>query len=347
MNQQFETGWQYLVTLNNTNFEQNPARIALRCGRYTAEVRSGLYYYDTDRSGYGLDVEICYKKENKKQTIKFPNFGRHGKESNARSVYHGLTIEFEHDGGWLEIYNHNPATLYNNKTKGGCSIAIWDANQFSIKSRQQKNFRNLESYTPSKLGTPNKTTMLVLTDRPQSQPYKNLLRTDLHWQSDLTNLSQYSVVIIPPESFSLLPIVRDNECLQQYLNSGGRIYLSGASPHYLSYANYFPHPIPEYIGSEQYITVGISAGNMIKADRQVLNYDTPVTIPFLTIDENEEQLAYLQQTVDGIAKNTYCAMKRKVVGKGRLVWSSYFILDYQFVDRWNELVMQQLNWLME
>lgn len=331
----------FLVTLNKTSFTQNPGRIALRCGRYVAEIRKGVFLYAADAMGYGVDVEIAYNKNGKRQTVRFPDFGRYPNADAAQGVYQGLTIEFEHDGGWVEVYNPNPSVLYHDKCTGHCDIAIWDGKDFAIPINK-KGFEKIKGYSPG-----SERSILMLTSNPDGMPYKNQIEGKLSWQPDLIGLEKHNALIISPEGLSLLPAVRDNECIQSYLNAGGRVYLAGASPYYLGFINFLPQPVPEYLGVEEYNTVGTVPGDLIVSGNQnLLRFSQSIAVPFLSANDKEEQIAWLRQNIDGEIKQSWCAMKRKTVGQGKIVWSSYFLLDYDNAEKWNDFILQQIDWLV-
>mgnify|MGYP006277801357 CR=1 FL=1 len=332
----------FLVKLNKTSFAQNPGKMALPCGRYVAEIRNGSFSYSGTNAGYSADAEISFMKGGNKHLIRFPELGRYPDMDSAQDIYQGLTIEFEHDGGWVEVYNPSPSSIYHNKCDGQCSVAIWNGDNFSTPASEH-GFVDIEAYAPKG----DKTRILILTSNPSNKPYSNIINADMLWQPNLIGIGKFDALIVPPEGFSLLPMARDYECFEKYINSGGRVYLSGASPFYLSYLNMLPQQVPQYLGSEEYNTVSTVPGDIIShGDENLVRFGMSVTVPFLSINDGEDQIAFLRQNSDGKTGNTWCAMKRRVVGKGKIVWSSYFVLNYDHTNKWNELVLQQIDWLI-
>ncbi|MHA1372226.1 MAG: hypothetical protein ACTSRA_21205, partial [Promethearchaeota archaeon] len=57
------------------------------------------------------------------------------------------------------------------------------------------------------------------------------------------------------------------------------------------------------------------------------------------------QLAHLYSTDEKI--DNLCTMKRTEHDKGKVVWSSFFLMDYDNTENWNQLVLDQIDWLIK
>lgn len=329
-----EKGLLYLVRLNGTSFEQNPGKIKLPKGHYVAEIREGVFSY---KFGHGADVEVTYKQGSKKR-LKFPELGRFKTRETAEDIYQGMSIEFEHDGGAVEVYNPRPAKQYFGKILGECIVGVWDGKMFGSPKGQFE----AQKYEP--VGKDN---ILILTSNIESSPYKKQMsKWNLTWQSDLKDYGKYNLIIIPPESYSFLHKMRDKNCLDPYIRSGGRIYIVGAAPQYLSYYNTLPFDLPWYLGNGKYNTVATAIKDMIIGkSRNYIKLNTSLTIPLVFSDDNNK-LAHLHSSDEKIGK-TWCAMKRMEHQNSKIVWSSFFVMDYDNTENWNNLVLDQIDWLMK
>ena len=330
-----EKGLLYLVELNNSSFEQNPGKMHLPKGKYVVEIREGVFSY---KFGHAADVEVTYQNDKGKKRLKFPDFGRFSTEDGAKDVYQGMSVEFEHDGGEVEIYNPRSAKQFFGKTEGGCTVGIWDGKMFGSPTGQ------FESQIYKPISTNN---VLILANNPDSSPYKSQLPDNLNvtWQSDLTDLGKYNIVVLPPESYSFLYKIRDKNCIDDYVKSGGRIYITGSALQYLNYYNNLPSDIPSYIGNGQYNSVATLAGDMIVGDNNYIKFSTSLTVPVISSDD-DNQLAHLHSTDENIGKNL-CTMKRIEHNKGKVVWSSFFLMNYENTQNWNKLVLDQIDWLLK
>lgn len=326
------TGLLYKVKLNKTSFEQNPGRINLPAGKYVAEIREGIFNYN----GYGVDAEILYIQDNKKKKIKFMNLGRFDDESTARDVYQGMTIEFHHGGGEILVYNPKPANQCFGKLEGNVDIAIWDGSMFGSIGG---NFEPQE-YNPK--GTKN---VLMLVNDPVNKPYLAQIKANVRWQRDLTNLGDYNLLIVPPESFSFLYKIRDNDCLDTYIKSGGNVYFIGASLYYLNYLNDLPLDLPWYMGQGQYNSASVVAGDVIvDNNNDLLRFVTDVTIPII---KSDNCMCALRRKINNEMINIGGVMKRIQLGSSKISWSSYFLLKHDYTYKWNDLVHKQIDWLLQ
>lgn len=328
-----EKGLLYLINLNSTSFEQNPGKMNLPKGRYVAEIREGTFSY---KMGHAADVEITYQHGSKKR-LRFPEFGRFETREVAENVYQGLSVEFEHDGGEVEVYNPRPAKQYFGRVLGECLVGIWDGRMFGSPDG------NFESQEYKPVGNNN---VLVLTNNPESKPYQSI-KGNLTWQSDFKDAGKYNAIVIPPESYSFLHKMRDQNCLDSYLKSGGRAYLVGISPQYLSYYNVLPFDLPWYLGKGQFNMVAASVGDMIIGDgANYIKLSTSLTMPLILGDDGC-QIAKLRSSDRTINDQSWCAIKRVECGEGKVVWSSFFLMDYDNTENWNKLILDQMDWLMK
>jgi hypothetical protein len=325
----------YLIKLNHTCFDINPGRIELPKGRYIAEIRDGTFGY---KLGFAADIQVTYMSNGKKKHTKLPELGRFDNAESSRDAYQGLAIEFNHDGGAVEVYNPRLASTFHGQCTGTCDVAIWDANNFGAPVSEE-GFKDIEDFNADSNG------VLIVTSNPKTKPYADKIGANLHWQSDLRNLSKYRVVVFPQESYQFLPMVRDNNCIDQYVKSGGRIYLIGAAPQYLTYEQAILKDLPSYLGDGKYSTVGILGGDHIVKDdgSYLLSFGTPVTVPMISTKTG--QIARLRNT-SGI--HDWCAATRNAPDKGgKIAWSSYFLMDYANSENWNRMVLAQIDWLTQ
>ena len=322
----------YLIRLNETSFANNPGKVILPKGCYIAEIRDGVFAYNM---GYSADVEIMYNSNGHNKVIRLPEFGRFGSIEVAKNAYCGLTIEFCHDGGTVEVYNPKPAKFFIGKCSGECIVAIWNANDFGA-PLSVDGFNNIEPYTPGN------DKILIVSSNPYSNHYR-MIGDNVVLQPHLSGLSKFGCVIFPPESYPLLYMVRDNECIERYLDTGGRVYIVGSAIQYLSFYNILPIKLPKYVGDGEYNTVAVLPGDTLTVtEMNVIKFSTTVTVPMINVSDEEQIVMLKNDKLHG-----WCAMKRKLIGNGKLVWSSYFISNYQHSERWNELVLKQINWLMQ
>lgn len=325
-----EKGLLYLVNLNDTSFEQNPGKIDLPKGRYVAEIRDGTFYY---KMGYAADVEITYTHGSKKR-LRFPEFGRFDTKETAENVYQGLSIEFEHDGGEIEVYNPRPAKQYFGKVLGECVVGIWDGQMFGSP---------VGCFEPPKYEPVGDNNILILTSNPELRPYQSI-KGNLTWQSDLKDANKYNVIVVPTEAYSFLHKMRDQNCLDSYLKSGGRVYLTGTAPQYLNYYNILPFDLPWYLGSGQFNMIAALAGDMVVGnDTNYVKLNKSLTIPLISGDG----LAYLRSSDQRINDYSWCAAKRIECEGGKVVWSSFFLMDYDNTEKWNKMVLDQIDWLIK
>ena len=324
-----QKGLLYLVRLNNTSFLQNPGRMNLPAGKYVVEIREGAFSY---KVGYAADVEVSYMREEKKR-VRLPELGRFKSKETAQNVYQGLAVEFEHDGGVVEVYNPRPANHYFGKILGECVVGVWDGKMFGSPSGV---------FEPAEYKPVGENNILILTSDTSIKSY-NSIDANLTWQSDLTDFGKYNLVVIPPESFSFLYKIRDKNCLDPYLRSGGRIYLVGAAPQYLSYFNTLPFELPWYMDGDQYNSIAAPAGDMIAGDSNYIKLNSSLTVPMI---KSKGGLAYLRTSDELIGKG-WCAAKRFEHNKAKVVWSSFFLMDYEYTEKWNKLVLDQIEWLLK
>lgn len=329
MIEQESVGLLYLVNLNHTSFEQNPGRFSLPKGRYVAEVRDGVFDY---KNGYSADVGVKYVNGGKKKILKFPDLGTYKDKESALNAYLGMSVQFDHDGGNVEIYNTKASKRWFGKMKGKCVIGVWDGKLFG---------------SPSGVFEPQECThqkdMLILTNNPKLKPYKDIIDANIDWQSDLSNYGKYRILVLPPESYSFLYKIRDNNCLDTYVKSGGSIYLSGFSVKYLSYYNTLPFNSPWYLGDGKFNSVATSFGNTINiGGKNYIKFQSSLTIP--VVQTQDAGIAYLKGSN---IEEDWCAMKRKENGNGKIVWSSFFIMNHENTENWNKLVLKQIEWLLK
>jgi len=329
------SGCLYLIRLNKTSFAPNPGRMELPAGRYIAEVRDGLFHYQT---GYAADVEVSHVVLGKRRTARLPDLGRFGKMEVAMNAYQGLAIEFTHEGGQVDVYNPRPSNQYYGKCEGEVVVAIWNAEEFGA-SLNENGFKGIEKRSPS-----SEVELLVIAANPKLEPYKNDLSYNLSWQSDLLNIGKYHAVIFPIESFQILHMVRDNKCIEEYIKMGGRVFLVGSSMQYLSYYNILPLKLPEYLGEGEFNTVAVSSGDaLVSNDTELMSFSNTITIPMIKASGQ----ATLKNTKE------WCAIKRNEVGAGKVVWASYFMTnimrqsDGVFSENWNKMIVDQIEWLIK
>lgn len=327
-----EKGLLYLIKLNNTSFEQNPGRINLPKGHYVAEIREGSFSY---KFGYSSDVEVLYRSKDGKKKIKFPNFGKFKTKENAENIYQGISVEFQHEGGEIEVYNPKPANQYFNKIVGECIVGIWDGRTFGSP---------FGCFEPQGYNPTSNNNILILRNGT-SRPYQTMMEDNWNvtWQSDLSDFGKFNAIIVPPESYSFIYKIRDKDCLDSYIKSGGRVYLVGAALQYLSYYNSIPFKAPWYLDNNEYNVIATSAGDMLGSNfNEYIRFNTSLTIPALMGDG----MVYLYSSDINIG-NKWCAMKRIKHDKGKIVWSSFFLMDYDNTENWNNLVLDQISWLLE
>jgi hypothetical protein len=309
--------YKYLVKLNNTSFYNNPGKINLPEGRYVAEVRDYVFKYP---NGYSADVELSYSGGK----LRIQNFGRFDDPEYAINIYSGSIMEFQHKGGDVEVYNPNP----NPGCEGSCNVAIWDWDEFDFSEGQfELKYDKNNQYNR----------ILVLTKKPGLMPYSSL-NYNLFWQDDLSSIEKYRCLIFAENSFSLIHKFRDQ--LENYIKSGGRVYFTGSAPLYLNGTHSVPQSLPIYFGKYIYNSSIVNPGSCIRNahDVEVLRFGESVSIPVM----DGVGTSYLDDG-DGLK---LCTSMGNQYGDGKVIWSSYFILDYPSTERWNKLVSDQIGWLL-
>jgi len=331
MIEQEKRGLLYTVNLNKSSFEQNPGRFNLPKGRYVVEIRDGTFNY---QSGYSVDVEVKYFKDGKKQKIKFPDLGIYKNRESALDIYLGMSIEFDHDGGDVEIYNPKPSRQWFGRMDGNCIVGVWDGKMFGSP---------FGVFEPQEC-KPEKD-ILILTNDPESKPYQ-IIGDNITWQSDLKDYGKYKTLIFTPESYSFLHKIRDNNCIEPYIKSGGNIYFSGFSPRYLSYYNVLPFECPRHISVGEFNSVATFIGDsIVSGGEDHIKFQTSLTV--LALNNKEDCVANLQ-SFDSDIDDKWCVMSKKENDSGsKIVWSSFFIMEYDNTEKWNNLVLDQIGWLLK
>jgi hypothetical protein len=100
------------------------------------------------------------------------------------------------------------------------------------------------------------------------------------------------------------------------------------------------------MGNGQFNMVATSSGDMIVGDKSnLIKFNMSLTSPMVLSDDNDK-LAHLHSSDEKINKS-WCAAKKTENGNGKVVWSSFFLMDYDNTEKWNNLVLDQIDWLLK
>lgn len=109
--------------IGGANGQSNPVELDIPAGQYVAEIRECCFKYE---NGYGADIGIEYNNEGTREELRMPQFGVLTTNTEAQSVYQGLTASFVHSGGTLKAYVLKFGNISNTVT-----LCIWNAACFS------------------------------------------------------------------------------------------------------------------------------------------------------------------------------------------------------------------------
>ncbi len=76
-------------------------KLELPAGRYIAYIKSAL---SSINGHHRSNIRISYIDGDERKTVEFIDKGSFAELDDARSAYEGLSVEFEHDGGYIDLY---------------------------------------------------------------------------------------------------------------------------------------------------------------------------------------------------------------------------------------------------